>query len=192
MTLSQPLSATLLGVTSPSKHQKWSIRDSIAELAELARTAGFEVDQTIIQNRQLPHQKFYIGKGKLDELLVSIKDHQTKVLITDDELTPSQHKYLESFLNIKVIDRTGLILEIFAQRAQTSEAKLQVELAQLEYLYPRLTRLWTHLSRQNGGIGTRGPGETQLEVDRRQINDRILTIKKKLKKVSNNGLFPFL
>ncbi|MFT5170361.1 MAG: GTP-binding protein HflX [Candidatus Marinamargulisbacteria bacterium] len=179
-------SALILGIDTNLPDAKWTARESIDELAELTTTAGYQVKDKIIQNRATPHPKTYVGPGKLDEIASLIEEYQTKILVLDDELTPAQHKFIESHLNTKVIDRTGLILDIFAQRAHTAEAKLQVELAQLNYLSPRLTNLWTHLSRQSGGIGTRGPGEKQLEVDKRQISVRIKTIKQKLKKVEQH------
>lgn len=164
----------------------WTIEDSLNELKELAVTAELDVVGSIIQKRDHPDDKYYLGKGKLAEIQEIIKENEIEVLITDDELLPSQEKNLEKLLEIKVIDRTALILDIFAARAQTHEAQLQVELAQLSYLLPRLTRMWTHLSRLGGGIGTRGPGEKQLEVDKRKINERITHLKKELKKVSES------
>ena len=163
-----------------------SDKDSLLELVELAKTAQLEVVETFLQSRQSPARGTYIGQGKIDSIKQYIKDNSICCVITDDELTPAQSKTLEKALNTKVIDRTGLILDIFSQRAKTFEAKLQVELAQLNYLLPRLTRLWTHLSRLGGGIGTRGPGETQLESDKRQISKRISHIKGKLKKIQSD------
>lgn len=178
--------ALLLGLNTPSQSGNLNVEDSVLELKELARTAEINVVQRLIQTRTHPDPKWYVGSGKIEEIKELIKEHSLNLVITDDELTPSQHKHIEEALNVKVIDRTGLILDIFADRASTHEAKLQVELAQLNYLLPRLTRLWTHLSRQTGGIGTKGPGETQLEVDKRRINERISTIKEKLIKVKNH------
>lgn len=166
----------------------WSSLDSMNELAELAKTAGLQVSQRLIQKRESPHPKFYVGEGKLEEIKDWIDTYKYTVLVADDELTPAQNKNMETELKIKVIDRTGLILDIFAQNAKTSEAKLQVELAQLEYVLPRLTGMWTHLSRQSGGIGSRGPGEKQLEVDKRQIRHRLETIKEKLEKIKSHRL----
>lgn len=137
-----------------------------------------------MQNRDKPHPKTYLGEGKLDEIRDLIAFHEAEVVVADDELSPSQQRNLEKELNVKILDRTGLVLDIFASRAQTKEAQLQIELAQLEYLMPRLTRMWTHLSRLGGGIGTRGPGETQLEVDKRQIQTRMAHLRKGLKKVT--------
>ena len=149
----------------------------------MADTAGLEVPAWIVQGRDRPHSRTYLGEGKLDDLRQLIEIHNAEVVIADDELTPAQQRNLEQELNVKVLDRTGLVLDIFASRAQTKEAQLQIELAQLEYLMPRLTRMWTHLSRLGGGIGTRGPGETQLEVDKRQIQTRMAHLRHGLKKV---------
>ena len=164
----------------------WTIEESLDELEELSRTAGLDVQNTVIQNLDRPHISHYVGKGKLEEIRLYVCDNDITVIVTDDELTPAQHKNLEKTFQAKVLDRTALILEIFAQRAQTYEAQLQVELAQLEYMMPRLTNLWTHLSRQGGGIGSKGPGERQLEVDKRQVRKRMLFIKEKLKKVQQH------
>ena len=153
----------------------------------MAKTADLRVVQTVIQTKETPHLKYYVGEGKLEEIKELIAGEKITLMIVDDELSPSQNKALEKELNIKVIDRTGLILDIFARNAKTFEAKLQVELAQLDYLSPRLTRLWTHLSRLGGGgVGTRGPGEKQLEVDKRQIRARMAAIKKKLEKIKSH------
>ncbi len=183
MTNSDPTRAILLGIIYPPSVDHWPSQDSLQELAELSRTADIVIVQKYLQKRTKPHPKSYLGSGKLQELIPFIKEHCITLVITDDELTPSQTKEMESVLETKVIDRTGLILDIFAQRAKTYEAKLQVELAQLEYLLPRLTRLWTHLSRLGGGIGTRGPGEKQLEVDKRQLRKRVSLVRKRLKKI---------
>lgn len=177
------LKAYLVGLNLPPKDNILSIEDSISELQELAYTAGITVVGQMVQSRQSKHPAFYLGQGKLDELKEIVEQEELNIVLIDDELSPSQQKIIEERLNIKVLDRTGLILDIFAMRAYTAEAKLQVELAQLEYLLPRLTRLWTHLSRQSGGIGSRGPGETQLEVDKRQIRSRMSHLKSKIKKV---------
>ncbi len=177
--------ALLIGVDLPEKSQigQFSIRESMYELADLSKTAEITVVGQIIQKRDTIDSVSYIGKGKAEELLALISTKEVTLVITDDELTPNQQKNLEKILNVKVLDRTGLILEIFVKRAKTHEAQLQVELAQLEYTLPRLTRMWRHLSRQAGGIGTKGPGETQLEVDKRQIGIRISLIKKKIEKI---------
>ena len=151
------------------------------ELELLADTAGANVIENFHQELTRPVGATYIGKGKLAEIKEYSIENDVKLVIFDDELSPVQIRNLEKELEIKVLDRSGLILDIFAQRAQTSEAKTQVELAQMQYLMPRLTRMWTHLSKQHGGIGTRGPGETQIEVDRRLIRTRIERLKEKLK-----------
>src|SRR5438045_5743455 len=148
---------------------KWDLRDSLEELAELANSAGAEVVDTVTQKLQKPTAPYYIGKGKAEAIKHSLQDREVTSVIFDDELSPAQGRNLENLLARKVLDRTQLILDIFAQRARSREGRLQIELAKLQYLLPRLTRMWHHLSRQTGGIGTRGPGETQLEVDRRRL-----------------------
>jgi GTP-binding protein HflX len=158
----------------------WKAEDSLAELANLADTAGAEVVGIEWQNRRHIDPNWYLGKGKAHELLEAKDETGFTMLIADDEMSPKQQKALEELLSVKVLDRSGLILDIFAQHAHTHEGRLQVELAQLEYQLPRLTRLWTHLSRTGGGIGTRGPGETQLETDRRVIRARIKKLKERV------------
>ena len=162
---------------------KWDLRDSLEELAELANSAGAEVVETVTQKLQKPTAPYYIGKGKAESIKESFQDRQVTSVIFDDELSPAQGRNLETLLARKVIDRTQLILDIFAQRARSREGRLQIELAQLQYLLPRLTRMWDHLSRQTGGIGTRGPGETQLEVDRRRVQERIGRLERELESV---------
>ncbi|MGB8657416.1 MAG: GTPase HflX [Candidatus Zixiibacteriota bacterium] len=162
---------------------RFSVEDSLQELALLTETAGGDVLDTVIQERQRLNPAFFIGKGKLEELKDLCQRLGANVVIFDDDLTPAQVYNLEKILDKKVIDRSWLILDIFAQRAKSKEAKTQVELAQLKYLLPRLTRGWTHLSRQEGGIGTKGPGETQLEVDRRRIKAKIQELEKGLTKI---------
>ncbi|MDP2981918.1 MAG: GTPase HflX [Candidatus Latescibacter sp.] len=157
--------------------------DPIEELRLLADTAGAEVVGTVFQARSLVDVTYYIGKGKVQELKEEVERLGASTVIFDNDLAPAQVSNLEEFLDVKVIDRTGLILDIFALRAKTREAKTQVELAQLKYLLPRLTRRWTHLSRQVGGIGVRGPGETQLEVDRRRVRSRIAHLSGVLEKI---------
>ncbi len=187
MTIEQSVpAALLLGLALPSSSGHWPILDSIQELQELARTAGVQIKGTVIQNRSAPHPISYFGQGKIEELKPIIVKREITIVLVDDELSPLQNRTLEKMFNVKVVDRTGLILDIFAKRAKTYEAKLQVELAQLEYIFPRLTRMWTHLSRLGGGIGTRGPGEKQLEVDKRRLNERIGVIKDKLDKIKNS------
>ena len=151
------------------------------ELEFLTQTAGGEVIKRFVQRLEFPNPKTFLGTGKLEEVKNYIIENEIGTAIFDDELAPSQLKNIEKVLNIKVLDRTNLILDIFAQRAQTSYARTQVELAQCQYLLPRLTRLWTHLERQKGGIGLRGPGETEIETDRRIIRDKISLLKEKLK-----------
>src|SRR6188474_1844012 len=161
----------------------WTAEESLNELANLALTAGAEVVGAEWQNRRHVDPNWYIGKGKAEELGRAKSETGFSLLIADDELSPSQQKALESLLNVKVIDRSRLILDIFALHAQTHEGRLQVELAQLEYQLPRLTKLWTHLSRTQGGIGSRGPGESQLETDRRAIRERIKKMKERVEHV---------
>jgi GTPase len=162
---------------------KWDLQDSLEELAELANSAGAEVVDTVTQKLAKPTAPYYIGKGKAESLKPRLEDRQVTSVIFDDELSPAQGRNLENLLSRKVLDRTQLILDIFAQRARSREGRLQIELAQLQYLLPRLTRMWHHLSRQTGGIGTRGPGETQLEVDRRRVQERISRLERELESV---------
>lgn len=159
--------------------------EHLSELEELADTAGAESIFKIIQSKNSIDSAFYIGKGKAEELAQLIELNGIDLAIFDDDLTPVQVRNLEKLFNRKIIDRSGLILDIFALRAKTKEAKTQVELAQLEYMLPRLTRAWTHLSKQYGGIGTKGPGETQIETDRRMIRTRISHLKEKLKSIES-------
>jgi GTP-binding protein HflX len=161
----------------------WTAEESLAELASLAATAGAEVVGAEWQNRRHVDPNWYVGKGKAEELTQAKSETGFTMIVADDELSPNQQKALESLLGVKVLDRSGLILDIFAQHARTHEGRLQVELAQLEYQLPRLTRLWTHLSRTQGGIGSRGPGETQLETDRRVIRERIKKLKDRVEQV---------
>lgn len=176
----------LIGIDTQSSTSLWNGEESIRELKELAETTSLSVVGHYIQKRRAPHPKSYLGLGAVDQVLNMVQEQEVEVVIADDELSPAQLKYLEKTLEVKILDRTSLVLDIFASRAKTHEAKLQVELAQLDYLLPRLTRLWTHLSRLGGGIGTRGPGETQLEVDKRQIQKKITVLKKGLQKVRKN------
>ena len=164
------------------KKDRWTPEDSIGELASLADTAGVEIVGQIIQRLEKP-TAVYLGSGKLKELVALKGEVGYNVVIFDDELSPRQQKNLEEALEVKVIDRTALILEIFARRAQTHEGKLQVELAQHQYLLPRLAGQWSHLERLGGGIGTRGPGEKQIETDRRLIERRIQRLKSELEAV---------
>ncbi len=157
--------------------------DNLLELAQLARSAGAKVLQAVIQARRAPDVSSYIGRGKVDELGEVCRRREANLIIFDNDLSPVQARNLERLTGVNVCDRTELILDIFAQRARSKQARLQVELAQLEYLMPRLRRMWEHLSRQAGGIGTRGPGETQLEVDRRRLGERVARLKRELAKV---------
>src|SRR6266581_747834 len=181
--LETPVERAFLVAVDTGGEDGWSAEDSLAELANLALTAGAEVVGAEWQNRRHVDPNWYIGKGKAEDLVAAKSETGFGLLVADDELSPAQQKALESLLNVKVIDRSRLILDIFAQHAQTHEGRLQVELAQLEYQLPRLTRLWTHLSRTGGGIGTRGPGESQLETDRRIIRDRIKKMKVRVEDV---------
>ncbi len=162
---------------------KWELKESLDELAELASSAGAEVVGTVTQKLGQPTAPFYIGKGKAEHVAQQCQRDQVTSVIFDDELSPAQGRNLEKVTARKVLDRTQLILDIFAQRARSREGRLQIELAQLQYLLPRLTGMWTHLSRQSGGIGTRGPGETQLEVDRRRVQERIAKLERDLTEV---------
>jgi GTP-binding protein HflX len=162
---------------------KWDLRDSMDELRELASSAGAHVVDSVTQKLQKPTAPYYIGKGKAELIKQSFQTQRVTSVIFDNELSPAQGRNLENLLSRKVLDRTQLILDIFAQRARSREGRLQIELAQLQYLLPRLTRMWTHLSRQTGGIGTRGPGETQLEVDRRRVQERIARLERDLEDV---------
>ena len=156
------------------------VNEFLDELCFLAETAGGKVLRRFIQKLEKPNPKTFIGSGKIQEIQFFIKKNDISSVIFDDELSPSQQLNLEKILRSKIIDRTGLILDIFAQRAKTSYAKTQVQLAQYEYLMPRLKGLWTHLERQKGGIGMRGPGETEIETDRRIVRDKVSLLKKKL------------
>lgn len=159
------------------------LKEYLDELEFLADTAGAKTLKRFTQKLDHPDRKFFVGSGKLEEINQYVKAHEVDMVIFDDELSPSQLRNIEKFLNCKILDRNNLILDIFAKRARTSHAKTQVELAQYQYLLPRLTRMWTHLERQKGGIGMRGPGETQMESDRRVILDKIALLKEKLKAI---------
>lgn len=159
------------------------VYEYLDELAFLAETAGAVGVKTFVQRVDKPNPKTYIGSGKLEEIKAFITENDIKLVIFDDELTPSQLRNIERELECRILDRTNLILDIFAQRAKTAYAKTQVELAQYQYLLPRLTRMWTHLERQRGGIGMRGPGESQIETDRRIILDKISRLKEQLRKI---------
>ncbi len=158
--------------------------DELAEVRELARTAGVEPVGSVVQHRGRPAQRTYVGKGKLEELKQRFKEAGAESLLVDDELDPAQQRFLENTLDTRVIDRTQLILDIFAQHATSAEGKLQVELAQLEYNLPRMRGMWQHLERLGGGVGTRGPGESQLESDRRTARRRISVLRRRLKELA--------
>lgn len=174
--------AILVGLITKSQDQKKSI-EYLDELEFLTYTAGGEVLKRFIQKLDVPNPKTFIGTGKIEEVKKFIDERDVELVVFDDELSPAQQKNIERILECKIIDRTNLILDIFAQRAKTSYARTQVELAQYQYLLPRLAGMWTHLERQRGGIGMRGPGETEIETDRRIVRDRIALLKKKLTKV---------
>ncbi|MGB7950447.1 MAG: GTPase HflX [Candidatus Binatia bacterium] len=175
--------AFLVGVDLPADHRRIPLDYSLEELERLAETAGARVLQKFRQQVRNVAPATLIGRGKVEEIQTAVRELEPDLVVVDEDLTPAQQRNLESTFQIRVIDRSQLILDIFAQRARSNDGKLQVELAQLEYLLPRLTRQWTHLSRLGGGIGTRGPGETQLEVDRRRIRERIAHLKRRLKTV---------
>ena len=174
--------AVLIGVINSTQNES-TVKDYLNELTFLTETAGGVVSKTFIQKVDSPNPKTFIGSGKIIEIQSYCKNNNIGSVIFDDELSPTQQLNLEKILKAKIIDRTGLILDIFAQRATTSYAKNQVELAQYQYLMPRLKGLWTHLERQKGGIGMRGPGETEIETDRRIVRDRISLLKKKLSNI---------
>jgi GTP-binding protein HflX len=173
----------LVAVATRERDASWPVEDSLEELAQLARTAQARIAGKLIQRLPRPSKTHYVGKGKLEELLSLKGKANYNVVIFDDELSPLQQQNLEEALRVKIIDRTTLILDIFAKRAQTREGKLQVELAQHQYLYLRLAGQWSHLERLGSGIGTRGPGESQLETDRRLIRRKINRLKKQIEAV---------
>ncbi len=174
--------AVIIGIITQNQDEEQA-NEYLDELAFLTYTAGGEVVQRFTQKMDHPNPKTFIGSGKLEEVQQYIKVHAIETAIFDDELSPAQERNISKFLQCKVLDRTNLILDIFAQRAQTSYARTQVELAQCEYLLPRLKGMWTHLERQKGGIGMRGPGETEIETDRRIVRDRISLLKAKIKTI---------
>lgn len=175
--------AILIGMEWGRNDSLWTVEDSLEELKQLADTAGATVIKKFIQKRPKPDPAFFIGRGKVQELALYAQQENIDLCIFDDELSPAQQRNIESVMGIRILDRTALILDIFAQRARTNEGKLQVELAQLQYTLPRIMGKGLMLSRLGGGIGTRGPGETKLEVDRRRIRDRIAFIKDQIEKV---------
>lgn len=175
----------MLVAIDTKEFSKEVVEEHLNELEELANTAGAETIFKIVQSKARIDAAFYIGKGKAEELSQLVELNDIDIVIFDDDLSPVQARNLENLFKRKVIDRSGLILDIFATRAKTKEAKTQVELAQLQYMLPRLTRAWTHLSKQYGGIGTKGPGETQIETDRRIIRTRIAHLKEKLSQIES-------
>lgn len=174
--------AVLVGLITPTQNEA-KANEYLAELAFLAETAGAKSEKRFLQRVDNPNPRTFVGKGKLEEIRQYIEDNAIDLAIFDDDLTSKQVQNIENELKVKILDRTNLILDIFAKRAQTATARTQVELAQYQYLLPRLTRMWTHLERQRGGIGMRGPGETQIETDRRIILDKISRLKVGLKNI---------
>ena len=174
--------AILIGIINQQQDER-QVNEFLDELAFLTKTAGAKPIKTFTQKSETPNPKTFVGTGKLNEIAFYVKNNNINLVIFDDELSPSQLRNIEKTLECKILDRTNLILDIFAKHARTAHAKAQVELAQYQYLLPRLTRMWTHLERQKGGIGLRGPGETELETDRRIIRDKISRLKEQLKKI---------
>jgi GTP-binding protein HflX len=179
-------SAILIGVVTKSQPAEQE-QEYMDELAFLAETAGAITKKTFIQKLDHPDPKTFVGTGKLKEISEYIQSQNITLAIFDDELSPSQLRNIEKVLNIKILDRTNLILDIFARRARTAQAQVQVELAQYQYLLPRLTRMWTHLEKQAGGIGARGPGETEIETDRRIVRDKLAKLKLRLKEIDKQN-----
>ena len=175
-------------VAVETRQQKESkTKEYLDELEFLTRTAGAEVIKTFVQRLEYPNPKTYLGTGKLEEVRLFVEEHKPDMAIFDDELSGSQIRNLEEELKVKIIDRSALILDIFAHNARTAQARTQVELAQSQYLLPRLTRLWTHLEKQRGGIGMKGPGEKEIETDRRVIRDKIAKLKDKLLEIDKQN-----
>lgn len=175
--------AILVGVMIRGRDEEWDIRDTLDELAQLTESAGAEVLNRVLCKQAKIYPGHYIGKGKAEEISQQVQELNANLVIFDEDLSPAQGRNLEEIIGARVLDRTQLILDIFARRAQTREGCLQVELAQHRYLLPRLRRMWTHLERQAGGIGLKGPGETQIEMDRRRIQLLIGTLTKELELV---------
>ena len=179
--------AILIGVITPEQNKNQA-EEYLDELVFLAKTAGANPIKRITQKLSVPNNKTFIGKGKIEEVKRLVKELEVELIIFDDDLSPVQLRNVERILECKILDRSNLILDIFASRARTANAKTQVELAQYQYLLPRLTRMWTHLERQKGGIGMRGPGETQIETDRRIIGQKIALLKKQLEKIDKQKI----
>jgi GTP-binding protein HflX len=182
-TLSSALEKVVLVAVKSANDTDAEIQEHLDELAFLSETAGAEPVKRFIQNLTQPDKRTYVGSGKLEQIIDYLKIHEIGTVIFDDELSPSQLRNLENAMQCKVLDRTNLILDIFARRARTAHSKTQVELAQYQYLLPRLTRMWSHLERQRGGIGMRGPGEKEIETDRRIIRDKIARLKEELERI---------
>lgn len=182
----KPERAVLVGVVVPGEREGQT-KEYLDELSFLVETAGGIVEKRFTQKMQKPERSTFVGTGKLEEIAAYVQSEEIDIVVFDDELSPSQLRNIENVLKIKILDRSNLILDIFARRAQTAQAKTQVELAQLQYLLPRLTRLWTHLERQKGGIGMRGPGETQIETDRRIILTKISLLKERLSSIDRQN-----
>jgi len=182
----QPETAVLVGIILPDSSEVKE-REYLEELAFLVDTAGGIVKEVFTQKLSHPDRATFVGTGKLDEIKSYVKAEEIDIVVFDDELSPSQLRNIERELNVKILDRSNLILDIFARRAKSAQAKTQVELAQLQYLLPRLTRMWTHLERQRGGIGMRGPGESQIESDRRMILNKIALLKERLKSIDRQA-----
>lgn len=182
----KPEKVVLVGIIMPGESEEQT-REYLDELQFLVETAGGETQRAFTQRMQRPDRATFVGTGKLEEINAYVKAEEIDIVVFDDELSPSQLRNIERELQVKILDRSNLILDIFARRAQTSQAKTQVELAQLQYLLPRLTRLWTHLERQKGGIGMRGPGESQIETDRRLILNKISLLKERLKEIDRQN-----
>ncbi|MBK7629077.1 MAG: GTPase HflX [Bacteroidales bacterium] len=174
--------AILIGINYPGQDER-EVEEFLGELSFLTETAGAEPVKRFIQKLDTPNPRTFVGSGKIEEIALFVGENDIDIAIFDDELSPSQIRNIEKALGCRILDRTNLILDIFAHRARTSHARTQVELAQYQYLLPRLTGMWTHLERQRGGIGLRGPGETEIETDRRIIRERISLLKEQLKKI---------
>lgn len=182
----KPERAVLVGIITPAEDEELE-REYLEELAFLVDTAGGETVFSFTQKVQKPDRSTFVGSGKLDEIKAYVNAEEIDMVVFDDELSPTQLRNIERELKVKILDRSNLILDIFAKRAKSAQAKTQVELAQLQYLLPRLTRLWTHLERQRGGIGMRGPGESQIETDRRLILNKVSLLKDKLKAIDKQN-----
>jgi GTPase len=182
----KPERAVLVGIITPNETEEKE-REYLEELEFLVETAGGITEKIYTQKMQRPDRATFVGTGKLEEIAEYVKVEEIDMVVFDDELSPSQLRNIERELQVKILDRSNLILDIFASRAQTSQARTQVELAQLQYILPRLTRMWTHLERQKGGIGMRGPGESQIETDRRIIQDKIALLKERLRLIDRQN-----